>query len=432
MSGQRFHGWFVAIASGVGLACGIATVVVATFGVFLGPLRAEFGWSQSDAFAALLAVTLAAAALAPVVGGVVDRLGARPVILASFVCEAIILASFYYQSESLLAFYARYVALAVFGLGTTHVAFARVISLWFDRRRGLALGIALSGIGVGGFTWPILSHFLIEAYGWRLAYVGLSATILAVALPVVGLVIRDTPQAMGQRVDGDPEPRTPQAAAPVTGLTLAETVRSRTYLLMLATFFLVGLAIQSIMVHLVPLLTGRGVSPMLAALAQSMLFLAVTVGRLTTGWLMDHFFAPRVAMAFLLGPIVGITLLMLGFGGWVAFAAAMLVGLAVGAEVDVIAFLTGRYFGLRSYSSIYGTFYGTYSLAGGIGPLVTAAMVDATGSYTAPLLMHTGILVVCCLLLTRFGPFPSWQAAEPVPAPADAAPAVPLPGTVRD
>lgn len=112
--------------------------------------------------------------------------------------------------------------------------------------------------------------------------------------------------------------------------------------LVLATFFLIGIAVQSLMVHLVPLLGARGLSPMLAALAQSMLFLAVTTGRLHTGWLMDRFFAPHTALAVLLAPICGIALLGFGASGPAAFVAALLVGLAVGADVDLLAYVTSR------------------------------------------------------------------------------------------
>lgn len=417
MKSTNFLGWRVLAACVVGLACGIATTVVSTFGVFTGPIRESFGWSQSEAFAALLVITLTSAPLAPVIGGLVDRYGARRVVLSAFVCEVLIFASFAWQNASLWTFYARYVAFAVFALATTHVAFARVITLWFDRRRGLALGIALSGVGLGGFLWPLFAQAMIEQYGWRTAYLLLAAAIAAIALPTIALLLRDSPESVGQRADGDPPPDTAATAAagvaPLVGLTLAEAARTRRYWMVLVTFFLVGLAVQSVMVHLVPLLGARGLSPMLAALAQSMLFLAVTTGRLVTGWLMDRFFAPRVALAFLLAAICGIALLAGGASGPVAFVAAMLVGLAVGAEVDVIAYVTSRYFGPRAFSRIYGTFYGTYSLSGGIGPLLTAQAVDRTGDYQFALAMHAALLIVASLMLLRFERFPNWQVPGP-------------------
>lgn len=409
MKTTPFQGWRVLGAATVGLACGIATVVPASFGVFLGPLRAEFGWTQSETFTALLFITFTSALIAAPVGGLVDRYGARRVVLAGFCFQILLLASFAWLGPSLWAYYLRYFLLAVLAIGTTHVAFARVITLWFDRRRGLALGIALSGVGIGGFLWPLYAQAMIGQHGWRDAWLLLALAVAVLALPTIALLLRDSPASVGQTPDGDPlrtaaDDTTPAEA---TGIPLAGVLRMPGYWLMVATFFLIGFAVQSVMLHLVPLLTARGLPPMLAALAQSLLFVAVTTGRLVTGWLMDRFFAPRVALAFLLAPIVGITLLALGAGGATALVAALLVGLAVGAEVDVLAYLTGRYFGARHFSAVYGTFYGVYTLSGGLGPLFTARLVDTGEGYPVALAVHAALLAVAALLLLRFPPLPT-------------------------
>jgi OFA family oxalate/formate antiporter-like MFS transporter len=429
MQARRFDGWWVVGAATVGLGCGIATMVAATFGVFLTPVRTELGWSQSDAFSALLAVTITAAMLAPLVGGIVDRYGARRVAIFSFIAEILILASFSRQGPEIWTFYARYFLLAVLALGTTHVAFARVITLWFDRRRGLALGIALSGIGLGGFLWPLYVQATIERFGWRTAYLLLAVAIAVIALPAMLLLLKDSPESVGQRPDGDPPEPTPaeglpaggsgiaagSAARAAHGIPFGQALRSGAFWLVMITFFLIGFAVQSVMMHLVPMLTSRGVSPMIAALAQSSVFVAVTTARLVTGWLMDRFFAPRVALAFLVAPIVGIGLLAAGADGAIAFAAAMLIGLAAGAEVDVLAYLTGRYFGPLHFSRIYGSYYGIYSLSGGIGPVVTAMVVDSGGGYPLALAGHCVLLVVAGVLLLRFPGFPP-PARLPRPA----------------
>jgi MFS family permease len=413
MQARRLDGWWVVVAATVGLGCGIATMIAATFGIFLTPVRTELGWSQSDAFSALLAITITAAVLAPLVGGIVDRYGARRVALFSFVAEILIFASFSRQGPEIWTFYARYFLLAVLALGTTHVAFARVITLWFDRRRGLALGIALSGIGLGGFLWPLYVQAAIEHYGWRTAYLLLAAAIAVIALPAMILLLKDSPESVGQRPDGDPPPAAEEGAAAAGrgpaathGIPFGTALRSRGFWFIMVTFFLIGFAVQSVMLHLVPMLTSRGVSPKLAARVQSSVFVAVTTARLVTGWLMDRFFAPRVALAFLVAPIVGIGLLAAGADGSMAFVAAILIGLAAGAEVDVLAYLTGRYFGPFHFSRIYGSYYGIYSLSGGIGPVVTAMVVDAGGGYPLALAGHCVLLAIAGVMLLRFPAFP--------------------------
>jgi MFS family permease len=413
-AGKIFYGWYVALACGIGLACGLATVLTYTFGVFVTPLRQEFGWSQTAAFTALFLSVLTITFVAPFFGMLVDRLGARRVILVGLVLEAALVASFYFQDANLPGFYARYVALAVFGVGTTHIAFTRIIALWFDRQRGLALGVTLAGVGIGGFAWPILTQWAINAYGWRSAWLVIAAAIIAVGGTIVLVVVRDSPQSMGLLPDGDTAgsgtdkaPKRGEAG----GATLKEALATRHFWTMLVVFLLIGLAVTSIQVHLVPLLVSRGVTPMRAANALSILAVALLFGRVAAGWLMDRIFAPRVAIAFLLGPIVAIFLLASGASGWLAFVAGILTGLAAGAEVDVTAYLVSRYFGLRHFSSIYAWYYSAYSLGAGLGPLATANAVDRLGGYTEILLAHAAMLALATLLLASLPRFPADRAA---------------------
>jgi len=415
---KLFYGWWVALACGIGLGCGIATVLLYTFGIFVGPLQAEFGWTQTNIFTALFLATLTITFIAPFFGILVDRLGARRVILVGLVLEAILIASFYFQNDNLLTFYLRYIGIAIFGLGTTHIAFTRIIALWFDESRGLALGITLAGVGIGGFAWPILSQWAIDMFGWRTAYLVVAATIVGVGCTVILAIVRDTPQAMGLLPDGKihvGEGAPKQVVPP--GMTLKMALSSGRFWVMLVAFLLIGFAVTSLQVHLVPLLISRGVTPMRAANALSVLAVALVVGRVGAGWLMDRFFAPRVAIAFLLGPIVAIFLLAAGASGWLAFVAGILTGLAAGAEVDVTAYLASRYFGLRFFSSIYAWYYSSYSFGAGIGPLTTANAVDRFGGYNEILFFHAGLLVIAAILLSRLPAFPVWQREQAATVP---------------
>ncbi len=409
---KPFYGWYVALGCGIGLACGLATVLTYTFGVFVTPLREAFGWSQTEIFASLFLSVLTITVVAPFFGLLVDRLGARRVILVGLVFEAALVASFYFQDESVLNFYLRYIGLAIFGVGTTHIAFTRIIALWFDRQRGLALGVTLAGVGIGGFAWPILSQWAINAFGWRSAYLVVAATIIVVGGTVMLLVVRNSPQSMGLLPDGGPAGTSDRAAASEPlGLTLRQALVTRHFWIMLVVFLLIGIGVTSIQVHLVPLLISRGVTPMRAANALSILAVALLVGRIGAGWLMDRIFAPRVAIAFLLGPIVAIFLLAAGASGWLAFVAGILTGLAAGAEVDVTAYLVSRYFGLAHFSSVYAWYYSAYSLGAGLGPLATANAVDRLGGYTEILLVHAALLMIAAILLTRLPAFPHSKPA---------------------
>jgi len=404
-----FYGWYVTIACCIGLACGLTSVLTGTFSIFLGPLTAEFGWLKSEIFTALLLATVTVTVASPFIGVLIDRFGARRMILIGFVLEGLVLASFAMQTDSLAALYARYILMTLVGLGTTHVSFARIISLWFDRQRGLALGIALAGLGVGGMIWPLLSQWAIEAYGWRTAYLVVTAVVTVTGFLAIVLVVRESPAEMGLQPDGAGAKAAPAAGAPSPqpgGFTLAEAMRQTSFWVMIVAFFLVGLGIQSLYMHLVPLLVMRNVEPMRAAQAQSLVAAALIVGRLAGGMLMDRFFASRVASAFLVGPIVASALLAAGASGVDAFIAGMLTGLASGAEVNASAYLAGRYFGLRYFSRIYAWYFSAYSIGAGFGPLVTARAVEHYGGYTEILYILGGLLVFAALLLLSLKPFP--------------------------
>jgi MFS family permease len=411
---KLFYGWYVALGCGIGLACGLATVLTYTFGVFVTPLRQAFGWSQTEVFTALFLSVLTITFVAPLFGLLVDRLGARRVILVGMIFEAALVASFYFQDANLLTFYLRYIALAVLGVGTTHIAFTRIIALWFDRQRGLALGVTLAGVGIGGFVWPLLTQWAISTFGWRSAWLVIAATIVVFGCTAILLVVRDSPQSMGLLPDGDAagngKDRTADSGVS-SGLTLKQALATRHFWMMLVVFLLIGIGVTSVQVHLVPLLISRGVTPMRAANALSILAVALVFGRVAAGWLMDRFFAPRVAIAFLLGPIVAVGLLATGASGWLAFVAGILTGLAAGAEVDVTAYLVSRYFGIRHFSSIYAWYYSAYSLGAGLGPLATANAVDRFGGYNEILMVHAVLLLVATILLSQLPAFPQHRAA---------------------
>jgi MFS family permease len=153
------------------------------------------------------------------------------------------------------------------------------------------------------------------------------------------------------------------------------------------------------------LLTDRGVSPQGAAVASSIVGVALLVGRIGAGYLLDRIFAPRLALLLFGGSAVGIALLSAGSVGKIALVAAFLVGVGVGAEVDIIAYLMGRYFGLRALGTAFGYGFGSYVFGGALGALLMGAGFDLTHSYTVPLAGFFIAMVLAAWLMTRLGPY---------------------------
>jgi MFS family permease len=322
------------------------------------------------------------------------------------------LISFYFLSASLWHFYAIYLALGVVGGGTTPVSYSKVISHWFDKKRGLALGLTLAGVGLGTLIMPPLAQALITVVGWRGAYVILGLMVIGVTIPVVGLFLKETPQMMGLWPDGETvvHTRTAKPSSQEQGMSCREAWHTGTFWLMVSAFFLMAMSINGCILHLVPMLTDRGLSAQSAAFAASLFGGALLVGRVGAGYLLDRFFAPYVAACFFCGPTLGIFLLWSGVAGGLAFVAAVLVGLGLGAEVDLIAYLVSRYFGLRAFGEIYGYVFAVFALGGGIGPLLMGGGFDATGSYSLVLGGFAVVTLTATGLMTRLGPYRIWES----------------------
>jgi MFS family permease len=320
----------------------------------------------------------------------------------------LVIASAYALTANLWHFYAIWLGVALLGAGTSPLSYSRLIVKWFHRRLGLALGIGLAGVGIGSAILPQVVQGITAAYSWREGYLGLGAIVLFLSFPILYVFVRDDPQEMGLERDGDTAAEHTALAGRVgaSGFTILESTRQTSFWLMIGLFSLVGLITSAIIAHLIPLMIDRGASPGQAAAAQSMLGVSLIFGRVFAGYLMDRFFAPRVAIAFLLGPIVGLSLLASGAAGLPAFVASILVGLATGAEFDVMSYLTSRYFGLRSFGKIYGYFFAVFQLGAASGPILMGYTYDMSGEYTGALWALVGATTLACVLAASFSPYP--------------------------
>ena len=409
MKNRFFYGWVVAAASGIGIASSVMIFIPATIGILAANLHKSFGWSLPQIMYAPMVATCATILVAPFLGALVDRIGAKRVIGISFLLEALLIASFSFVNDNIWLFYARYGLLALLATGTTTVPFARIISRWFEKRRGIALGIALAFTGIGGAIWSLAVQFLIVHVGWRNSFLCEAAFIAVIVMPLLLLVLREDPESMGFNVDGAPLDVTRRPAVQIekTGMTLREATKTRNFWMVAVAFFIVPFPIQSILMILVPMLLSQGITPQTAAAIQASLWIAMVAGRLGSGWLVDRLFAPRVAAGLVLPAIIGISMFSVGVNGGLAFLAAMLVGISNGSEGNILPYITGRYFGLKHYTSIYGTFFSCYALGSGFGPVLTAIMVGHLGGYGKALWVLLACLAVGAFILLVFRAYPT-------------------------
>jgi len=400
-----FYGWWVVATAALGLLLGAAPIIVYAFGVFFKPLSEEYHAGRAAISFAFTLQNLAAALFAPLIGQLIDRFGARKVILPGTAIFGIMLLSTILLGGKLWYFY---VFLAVVGIlqgCTSPVSYSVVVSHWFNQRRGLALGLMMLGIGVGAIVVPFAAQRLIAMFGWRAAYAILGCAVLVIALPVAAMFLRNDPKDKGLLPDGDIEERESTVTAPIEGSTWSEIWRSSIFWLLISSFFLAGASVHACILHMPALLTDRGVSAEQAAAASSVVGLALIVARVGTGYLLDRFFAPLLAAFFFCGAAVGIGVLMLGAAGSMALGAAFLIGMGMGAEGDIIAYSLSRYFGLKAFGIAYGYAFGAFVLAGALGTLLMGVGFDLTHAYTVPLAGFFAAMLMAAGLMTLLGPY---------------------------
>jgi MFS family permease len=404
-SKKIFYGWRVVLTAAIGLFLGYAPIVVFSFGVFVQSLVKEFHSNRTQISLAFTLANVMFSVSSPLAGRLVDRFGARRVILPASLTFSLLLICFKFISTSLWQLYVVFLALGFMG-GFVQGPYLKVVSNWFDRRRGLALSLTMAGVATGAMVMPPIAQHLLSVLGWRSAYATLSVLGLVVALPTTALFLKDSPTEMGLLPDGGVDFFAQCGEPPEKqGLTWSAARSSSTFWRMLCGFSLVSASVHACVIHLVSMLTDRGVSAEQAALASSVLGVALLLGRLSSGYAMDRVFAPNVAIVFFGSVACGICLLWVGGGGAAPFAGASLVGLGVGAESDLIAYLASRYFGLRSFGEISGYLLAAFTLSGALGPLLMAISFAHTGSYRLPLEFFLMATLTGVLLMTRLGQY---------------------------
>jgi predicted MFS family arabinose efflux permease len=379
-------------AAAVGLSFGPSVIGVLSFGVFIRPIEEAFGWSRVDVSLAVTVISYMVMLVSPIQGMLVDRFGPRRIVLASIPVFAVSVALFYFMPSNLAAFYVLAALLPLAGIGLWPLSYLQAVSRWFDRRLGLALGIANAGIGLGSTLVPLIATAILVAYGWREMFLGLAAVVLFVTWPVAYFGLRES--ASNERAAN---------AASSFGLSFSESVRQPSFRILVAVFFMLGLATTALVTQQAPLLIDAGWSPARAAAVMSTFGVAVIVARIGVGLVIDHVFAPFVMLTITAGGALACVLYATTPD--YAFVGAALVGLLVGAEFDVLAFLIKRYFGTAAFGKLYGTIFAAFQLAAGIGVAGLSMSQERFGGYGPGMLTLAGALVAAAILQAFFGPY---------------------------
>ena len=391
---RGYYGWRVVLAACLGVMVGFGSLYVYTFGVFMKPLSAEFGWSREAISRGFGLAALSMAVGSPIIGTWLDRYGPRRIILPCLAVYGCGIASLALLRPHLWQFYATCILLGAVGNGAAHLAYSRAISTWFHQHLGMALALVMAGAGLGSMILPFLAQTIISRAGWRAAYLSLGGLALVVGLPLTWRYIHER-----MSVEDD------SPAALLSGPTWQQGLRSSPFWIIVAVLFVSSVSMNGTITHLAALLTDRGITPGGAALSASLLGGSSLAGRLAVGWVLDRFFGARVACVVYLITAGGILMLARAGTLFVGCVAAGLIGVGAGGEADITPYLLTRYFGVHAFSTLYGITWTFYAIAGAIGPVILGRAFDSTGSYTSLLTLLAVTVVLAgalMLLLPRY------------------------------
>ena len=393
VTGSEFRKhWRALLGAMIAASVGTVGLNAYTGGAFVPELTAKLGYTREQLSLATFMLSATVAVVAPFVGQALDRWGPTRIIGLAVVGEALGYLGMGAVPGEFGWFATAMVMLALLGVGTAPPTYARVVAARFNRRRGLALGIMISGLGVTAIAAPIMMTRVIATVGWRGGYWTLSAMALLMGGLGLLLIRRDSAPQTSAQV-GDRADRGDWSA-----------LRQPLYWFIVACFAAPALFGGGYLLHLITILRERGFAPEQAAQVQSLVGVSIICGRCLSGAALDRFRGSYVAAGAFAISAAGTALLLSSDGPILGFA-ALAVGLTIGAELDILAFTVSRYFGLASFGRLYSLAYSVMILAGGASPLMIARLARS-GDYTTAIVVSSAGVFVSALavaLLPRLG-----------------------------
>lgn len=386
--------WLIVVAGAVGTAVGAGIFMVYAFGMLGTAMSSEYHWDRSVVQYCLTSFLVAAGFGTLLLGNAISRWGIRKPAMISLAIFATVIAILGLLPASTKLFYAAFALIGLASAAATGMPYAVSVTGWFDKERGLALGLVNAGAGVGAALAPLFANFLITQYGWRAAFAWIAVAVGLAPILGFAFLVRELPNR--QHHTGG----TPGGVAIEHGY-----LRRREFWLIALAIFGVSLAMFGVMGSMVPLLTDRSVPRETVAMVLSIAGLSSWVGRVAVGVLMDRFFAPYVGATSFALALVGVGLVAFSEATLPIMIGAVLIGFTFGAEGDLVTFLVSRYFSMAIYSRVLGAVWITWAWGGGLGTSLVGITYSATHSYEIALLVMAGVLIAATIAVLSLGPY---------------------------
>lgn len=398
--------WPLVVVSCLGLS--YQSALTFSFGLFIEPLTLEFAWSRSQVSAGISLAALISIPLSPLLGVCVDRWGVRPLALPGIILTAISTGAFALTNGATSQWLALWGVYSIVGVGINSMVWTAAVSSAFVKARGLALGVTLSGVALAQIIAPPFTQWLIDSFSWRGAFVGLA---LGWGAPVFVLCYLFLYDGFNRPPTKPEESFDSHRAIKLAGLTIGQAGRSiALYRIALSTLIMMILTI-GVIVHQVPILTEVGVDRQTAAYLASLAGIAGVVGKIATGYLMDRINADLVCSVTMASAAAAFFMLLQLSDSLLMIVIAMVIlGYASGCKLQVCAYQTSRYGGLRNFGKIFGVMASLIATGAGVGPFLAGLVYDLYGSYEPLLAAGVPLCLLAGALLFRLGPLPEWCA----------------------
>lgn len=393
-------GWGTLVAAVLGTMCGLITITNYSQGFFVGPVTQEFGWSPQEFFFGFTVMMCAGLVSAPLIGSFALKIGLKKIGILGLIGHALGYFLLSQNNGSLMLWYLSWGALSFLAAASLPIIWTAGLNGYFVKHRGLAIGITMAGTGVGAFILPPMVESIIAADGWRVAYQTLGVGAAALAIPIVFLLFKEADVSSSNEIAQG-------SKAPSWGYTRTQALRMPKFWILEAVLFLTIVVMVGLLSNFEPIMAGEGFARTEIAKIASILGISVIFGRLSVGVLVDRFWAPAVACVFFSMPVIALLMLLSLDLNWsAAVVAAVLIGLAAGAELDMLAYLTGRYFGTANYPAIFGAIYASFTVGAGIAPPIYGGIAASNGSYDSILTISVGLLIISMVLFLLLGKYP--------------------------
>jgi MFS family permease len=388
--------WWLVFGSVLALIVGNGTINVFAVGIFFKPIARDLGYGRGIISTAVGVTNICTALMVPFFGRLLDKYGVRRILLPAIVLFALTTAARSLITSSVVVLFLIFAIGGFAGAGQSTTPYSKLIAERFDTQRGLALGIVLSGVGLGTAIVPQYATFLLRHFGWRVGFLGLGCLIIILAFIPAAVFCREPVRTSAKKG---------AARAAILGTEFSEAVRTFQFWAIWVIFFFATVAINGSLIHVVPMLTDRGLPVAAATAALSFSGIALIGGRLLSGYLLDKIYAPYIGIFFLLMPMIGLAILGMGYRGAGPVLGTVLLGMGMGAEIDLLAYIIAAYFGVRAFGAIHGFIFMGALLANAVGAAALGWCYQLTKSYSIGFIAFEIILAISVVLFALLGPY---------------------------